>query len=113
MKKETFLAVLGYMDEIDKFVDTLNEAGLEFFDTKCFDSICRIERILFENEYGTNGYEWIEWYLYDLPELKEKYPDQTFASEQDGTPIILNSREDLYEYLEKNYRNDTDNQGMA
>lgn len=102
MKKETFDKIIESIKKIDEFNDQLCEAGLEFYNTECYDAICSIQNIMFEQEYGKEGRETIDWFLYELPEFRKKYPeDKDVLWDEENNPIPMETLDNLYDFLEK------------
>lgn len=102
MKKEDFLKIVDLYNNIYSFHDRLSDIGIEIKNCKYSNSIEYIIYFIIKTEYGENGLDWFTWWLYELPILKNKNSKEYYATEADGTPIILDTPEQLYDFLEKN-----------
>lgn len=101
MKLEDFLKIINICEESDINSTILNNIGINISDSYITESIDYLISFIIKNEYGQDGYDWFNWWCYELPSLKEKYPNDIHAKECDGTPIILDTPEQLYNFLEK------------
>lgn len=108
MNYENFKKVLNALNKIDTFIDQANELGIDLFETDIYDGIMTLECELLTNAYTKEGYEWVTWYLYELPNLKKNGSDECHAWDNDNNPIVLDTDRDLWLFLEKNYVNGED-----
>lgn len=110
MTFENFKKALDYIRSFDKYIDTLGDLKINIIDSDMCDAFWRLQGILFTEIYGKNGYEWISYYLCEIPMLKshsnddEDKENEVFAYYADGTPIDLSSDEALWKFLENNYK---------
>ena len=109
MKKTDFIKIINIIEENNKCSDDLNKLGIQIEDLILRENACVLYEYILEKEYTGEGLDWIFWWLYDYPELKEKEPNKHHAWDKDNNPIKLDSIDDLYYFLEKEYKN-TDNE---
>lgn len=102
MTKEDFLKFVDSCNNIYSFHDRLSDIGIEIKNGEYSTSIEDIIYFIIKREYGESGLDWFTWWLYELPMLKNKNSKEHYAIEADGTPIILDTPEQLYDFLEKN-----------
>jgi hypothetical protein len=100
MTKENFLEVLHAIEDFDKFIDDSYELGIDLINSSMVQNVSTINKILLTEIYGKDGYEWIEWYLYEKPMLLKD--DKTpIARYTNGDVIDFSSDEKLWEFLEE------------
>lgn len=102
MTKKDFCEIIDSCNTIYDYHEKLTEVGIDITNRKYLNSIDYFIYYIINNEYGKNGWDWFSWWLYELPSLKRKTPKESYATEADGTPIILDTPEQLYDFLEKN-----------
>lgn len=97
MTLENFKTVMALIDKADLRNDALYKAGIEAFEYSdvYHDIISRLFKEIFTEE----GYDWIAYYLYEIPLFKDK--KEFYATEADGSPIYLRNVEELYNHLKK------------
>lgn len=124
MTYERFLKVILSLQKQDKVLDNLYKNGVDL--ANFTDPYHVIINELLTEIYGEEGYEWFSWYcceneygqrdwskgdLYRMKEdgtseLVHKDGEVRFgAHDKDGNPICY-SHETLWEYLEKEYKNE-------
>lgn len=108
MNYENFNNILNAIRKIDTFVDKASDLNIDLFDTPLFDGIMTLEKELLTQTYTEEGYDWIMWYLYDLPSMQEKNLNgednkEPYAWDKYGNPIVLNTDRELWLMLEKDY----------
>lgn len=97
MTLENFKQVMALIDKADKRNDDLYKAGIDSLEYS--DIYHDIISRLFKEIFTEDGYEWIAYYLYEIPFFKDK--KEFYATESDGSPIYLRNVEELYNYLNK------------
>lgn len=100
MTREDFHDFVDSCQTIDTFIEKLNEIGLEFRNNEVVHSILHIQYLVICRDYGVDGLDWFSWWMYELPALKKKELKESYASEPDGTPIILDTVDQMYDFLE-------------
>lgn len=70
-----------------------------------YDNTSFLIDYILKKEYGEEGLGWFNWFLYELPEVKQYSDSIHHAYDSNGIPIILNTITDLYNFLEENYKN--------
>ena len=106
MTFEKFNKAIDVIKKSDEFVNTLNKVHLEIFETPIADALYYFQKEYFTEVYGSEGYDWISWFLYEKMEAKN--PEEFKAWDSDGNEILRNL-EELYHYLEENYKKNLDN----
>lgn len=97
MTLENFKQVMALIDKADQRNDALYKAGIDAIEYSDIyhDIIARLFKEIFSEE----GWEWIAYYLYEIPLFKEK--EESYANRADGSPIYLRNVEELYDYLKE------------
>lgn len=101
MTKKEFCEIIDSCNTIYNFHDKLMEIGINITNRNYLSSIEYFIYFIINHDYGKDGWDWFYWWLYELPSLKRKDLKESYATEADGTPIILDTPEQLYEFLEK------------
>ncbi len=97
MKKETFLKLIHTITSVDKSQDSLFKLGIDVVDYPLFNEIIDVIYSIIKDVYGTEGLDWIEWWVYE----KTNNPDlQAFTANENAE---IRTIDDLYNYLEQNY----------
>lgn len=109
MIKSDFIKIINIIEENNKCSDDLNKLGIQIDNFILWENACVLYEYILEKEYIGEGIDWIFWWLYDYPQLKEKEPNKPHAWDKNNNPIKLDSIDDLYYFLEKEYKN-TDNE---
>lgn len=102
--KKGFKEFVESSQKITEFFDNCYKIGIGIHD-KVRDNIGHIEYLLIKENFGEDGYGWFTWWMYDLPSLKKSSPNDNHAFNSDGTPIKLDTVDDLYDFLLENYSN--------
>lgn len=107
MIKEDFLKVIEINQRNDSNTDLLRSIGVCIIDSTFNEDLFFLTNYILSKEYNKEGLDWVSWWLYELPMMKGKHDSsEHFAYNEDGTPIILDTPEQLYEFLEVNYKNE-------
>lgn len=101
MTENKFYEILDSYQMFNAYIDSLNKLNIDLSETIVTNTVEKLFSHILIDEYGKDGYEWVSWWIYELPSIKEKHPDSVYAKEMDGTPIILETKEQLYSFLEK------------
>lgn len=96
LTKEQFLKSLKIARDRSTFIDKLYALNVDIIE--CQDGFDEMFDLFIKTTFTEEGQDWYSWYLYEKPMLK----GEVNAWEADGTPIILDTDEDLWEYLTKN-----------
>lgn len=104
ISRKEFKEFVESSQKITEFFDNCYKIGIDIHD-KVRDNIGHIEYFLIKENFGEDGYGWFTWWMYDLPSLKKSNPNDNHAFESDGTPIKLDTVDDLYDFLLENYSN--------
>lgn len=106
MTENEFNKIIKIIKDVDKTYEKLYKIGVLICDNPIFQHIQYLYDYVLKKEYGDEGYSWVMWYLFDLPNLKVKKNDnESYATDENGNPIIFNNDNDLYRFLETNYKN--------
>ena len=97
MTLENFKAVMALIDKADQRNDMLYKAGIDTLEYS--DIYHDIITKLFKEIFSEDGWDWIAYYLYEIPMFTDK--KEFHATEADGSPIYLRNVDELYEYLKK------------
>lgn len=101
INRKDFKELIESSQKILEFFDNCHKAGIDIHDS-IRDNIDHIEYLLIKENFGEDGYGWFTWWMYELPSLKKSNPDDNHAFENDGTPIKLDTVDDLYNFLLEN-----------
>ena len=107
MKLEDFKKAIEDSRKFERVIDIADTVGIDLVESKLSEAFWDLERILFTEAYGVEGYDWIEWYLYDCPNRIDgegQEGEEAMAHDADGNPIDFSSDEKLWQYLEKEYK---------
>ncbi len=96
LTKEQFLKSLKTARDRSAFIDKLYALNIDIIE--CQDGFDKMFDLFIKTAFTEEGQDWYSWYLYEKPMLK----GEVNAWEADNTPIILDTDEDLWEYLTKN-----------
>lgn len=97
MTLEDFKQVMALIDKADQRNDALYKVGIDAIEYS--DIYHDIITRLFKEIFTEDGWEWIAYYLYEIPLFKDK--KEFYATEADGSPIYLRNVEELYNYVLK------------
>lgn len=90
MKKEAFIDLIERMKATAESVSEAYRLKIDLIEFS--DPWEQIITILLKEVFTEEGYEWISWWLCE---------NGREAWEKDGTPIPMDTAEDLYNYLKK------------
>jgi len=98
MEKEIFNKILSLKSEVDDYIEQAEDIlKIDIFDTKPVDNFYLLFDLVFKNEYTIEGFDWICWFVFEKRGRKE-------MKAYDNDVEILKNVEELYEYVEKNYK---------
>lgn len=105
--KEDFLKIIEISQRNEINENILRTIGICLIDSPFNNDLYFLIKYIIGKEYNEEGFDWFTWWLYELPTMKQKdNAPKHFAYNADGTPIILDTPEQLYEFLEENYKNE-------
>lgn len=96
LTKEQFFELIKKVLEFDRITDKLHDLNIQIFDA--FPQVHELEDLFINSFLTKEGADWYYWYMYEAPTLGEG----PHAWEKDGTPIIMDSPEDLWNYIVNN-----------
>ena len=110
MKRKEFMEGIERLKKHDEFIDKLSDLGIELYENEHYDDVGYFFRKWIEEVFGNEGYDLVEWWLYENVE-KKIYKQGTCSKEVymkgeecDGEVIAdLTEMDDLYDYLLVNY----------
>lgn len=103
MEQKYFSACLSAYQSFMQDISELHRDGFDFFEGK-YKLTHPIDLLLentFKSHYGDQGWEWIEWFIYESEYGTN--PDIN-AYDENKTPICYSDLS-LWEYLEKHHSN--------
>lgn len=109
MKFENFKKVLDTIRDFDKTITAIEDLNIGMIDSNICTDFWTLQELLFSEVYTKEGYEWISYYLYEIPLLEEKAKkngestNDGWAKDENGNRIDLSSDEALWNFLENNF----------
>ena len=109
MKFEQFKKVLDTIRDFDKTITAIEGLNICMIDSNICTDFWTLQELLFGEVYTKEGYEWISYYLYEIPLLEEKAKkndestNDGWAKDENGNSIDLSSDEALWNFLENNF----------
>lgn len=109
MKFEQFKKVLDTIRDFDKSITAIEGLNISMIDSNICTDFWALQESFFSEVYTKEGYEWISYYLYEIPLLEEKAKkkgkstNDGWAKYENGNPIDLSSDEALWNFLENNF----------
>lgn len=97
MKRKKFKKIMSLIDIADKRNDTLYSNGIDILNY-C-DEYHTIISLLGEEVFSEEGWDWVSYYLYEIPMLKDK--KESYVTRADGSPVYLRNIDELYDYLKE------------
>jgi hypothetical protein len=91
---EEFISLINKADERNSL---LYDAGIDTLEYS--DIYHSIISKLGEKVFGSDGWDWVSYYLYEIPLFKEG--KDFYATRKDGSPIYLRNSEELYTFLKE------------
>lgn len=99
MNRTTFLELLSLVEDVNKFIDKLEELGIDICENPLVSSVYKLFDTIISDSYGQEGLEWVQWWVYEKsnnPELK------AYETDEQGNEVeIIRNVDELYNYLEK------------
>jgi hypothetical protein len=96
MPLKTFEEIIQKLKNYQNLIHDAYKLGIDLIGLT--DDLDSVVRLLFQEIYGKNGWEWIEWFVYERGE-KEEFQ----AWDENQNPICY-SVETLWQYVETNHR---------
>ena len=109
MKFEQFKKVLDTIRDFDKTITAIEDLNIGMIDSNICTDFWTLQESFFSEVYTKEGYEWISYYLYEIPLLEEKAKkngestNDGWAKDENGNSIDLSSDEALWNFLENNF----------
>jgi hypothetical protein len=98
MEFQEFNDIVSSIERVDERDRKLYELGFDAINlSDMHNSI--ISRLMHEI-FGEEGWNWIQYYLYEMPLFKDDGKD-FFAHREDGSPIYLRNTAELYSFLKE------------
>jgi hypothetical protein len=95
MPYKTFAEIIKKLKNHSKLISDAYTLGIDLIGLN--EDLDKIISLLFQEIYGKNGYEWIEWFVY------ERKGSEFQAWDENKKPICY-SVKSLWEYVEENHR---------
>lgn len=109
MELEKFKKVLDTIRDFDKTISAIEDLNIGMIDSNICTDFWELQELLLSEVYTKEGYEWISYYLYEIPLLEEKAKkkgestNDGWAKDENGNRIDLSSDEALWNFLENNF----------
>ena len=101
ISRKDFKDLVDSCQKIREFFENANKVGIHVKD-ELINNIGNLEYMVIKQNFGDDGYDWFNWWMYELPSLRKMVMKESYASEADGTPIILDTVDQLYDFLLQN-----------
>lgn len=99
---EDFKKHIEAIQFIDNYRSKLYELGIDVENKELDSAVNTLAFGWVLDLYGEEGHDWVTWWLYELPGLKKRHGErEAFAYNPDGSPINLDTIDDLYKFLEE------------
>ena len=99
MKYERFLKIILGLQKEDRIIKNLYDNGVDLINF--VDPYHTIINELIKEVYDEDGYEWFSWYCWE-----NDFGQRGLEAFDENKNPICYSHESLWEYLEKNYKNE-------
>lgn len=97
MRFKTFKKLIDYHKAFKDNLDKLSDAGINLVESDIFDSYFGTFSEIMEEEYGKEGHEWVDWWIYD----KKYGQNKTYnAYNKENELIPTDTVEDVHNLLE-------------
>lgn len=109
MELEKFKKVLDTIRDFDKTISAIEDLNIGMIDSNICTDFWELQELFLSEVYTKEGYEWISYYLYEIPLLEEKAKkkgestNDGWAKDENGNRIDLSSDEALWNFLENNF----------
>ena len=109
MELEKFKKVLDTIRDFDKTISAIEDLNIGMIDSNICTDFWELQELFLSEVYTKEGYEWISYYLYEIPLLEEKAKkkgestNDGVAKDENGNRIDLSSDEALWNFLENNF----------
>lgn len=101
MKLKTFYTLIDKSNSFWKQMEDLSNIGIDMYSSIFPDVFSTIEKEMWMEIYGKEGWETIEWFVYE--KLGHSNPDEMKMYDENNNEICKDIPS-LFEYLEKKYR---------
>lgn len=99
MTRDDFKKIIDNTNAISDFNKKLYDLGINVENEIVYTTVEHLTEILIRETFGNDAYDWFEWWMYELPFLKGEMHKKPYARKADGTPIVLDTADDLYDFL--------------
>lgn len=109
MELEKFKKALDTIRDFDKTITAIEDLNIGMINSNICADFWALQELFFSEVYTKEGYEWITYYIYEIPLLEEKAKKNGestnggWAKDENGIIIDLSSDEALWNFLENNY----------
>lgn len=100
MKYTDFEKLIKFINETDKFIQKLHDINIDCYNTIIYENWNRTIELFIKNTYGSEGWGWFSWFVWEKMTSKH----DLIATDANGNEICK-TVEDLWEYLERKYKN--------
>lgn len=98
-ERKIFNMVLKAEREVASLADTMYKQGVDIYEMPLFDSIYEMSKELMQSTFGKNAHHELSWWLYDCKQLDGSEWEDSYYTDADGKPIVLNSEEKFFNHL--------------
>ena len=98
LTREKFKECIKNIQTMEAFIDKLQELHIEVVEIEELFIFSYFADLLFQESFGINGADTINWWIYESEDKQLPEPD--------GTTSDLSTIDKLYDYVVKEYEND-------
>jgi len=107
MNKSDFIEFIKSFRKAHKYCDKLTEVRLPIYESDLFDSYCKLIDKLIKSHFNEEGVDTFYWFVYENHDIVSDFDDDLNTLhkgrlgmfDERGNPILMNTIEDLWEYL--------------
>lgn len=97
--KEEFISAIYHIQLFNNAVDDLSRNGINITESELFQSFGNISDKLFSTNFTNEGFQWINWWLYERYNFGEHITNAAY--DIDGNIINLDTSEELWNLVSR------------